>query len=128
MMKMLSKCAVGLLTCMLLTYPLASQETANVAGKWEMTRETPRGTQTSIFTFEQDGSLLTGTAEGRMGSTPISSGSVDGTVVTFTIMRGRGDRSFEMTYAGTVDGDTITGTMSTPMGEREFTMTRAEGS
>ncbi len=113
--------------------PAIAQETANVAGKWEMTTETPRGTMTTIFTFEQDGNTLTGTSEGqRGGGVPISAGSVDGNVVTFTVVRGggnrgMGNRSMEMTYTGTVEGDTITGTMNTPRGEREFTMKRMEG-
>ncbi len=116
-------CFVGLL---LIGSPLLAQEAANVAGKWEMTSETPRGTQTSTFTFEQEGTVLTGTVEGRMGETPINSGSVEGNTITFTIVRGRGDRSMELTYSGTLDGDTISGTMTTPRGEREFTMTRVE--
>lgn len=103
-------------------------ETANVAGKWEMTSETPRGTRTSTFTFEQEGTVLTGTVEGGRGSTPISSGSVEGNVITFKVVRGMGDRSMELTYTGTLDGDTITGSVSTPRGEREFTMRRVEGS
>jgi hypothetical protein len=81
---------------------------------------------TSTFTFEQDGNALTGTVETQRGSTPISSGSVEGNVVTFTIVRGMGDRSMEMTYTGTLEGDSITGSMSTPRGEREFTMKRVE--
>ena len=122
----------NVLTCalvgLIVTAPLLSQEPANVAGKWEMTNETPRGTQTSTFTFEQEENVLTGTVATQRGETPINSGSVEGNVVTFTIVRGMGDRSMEITYSGTLDGDTITGNMTTPRGEREFTMKRVEGS
>jgi len=116
------------LVCLAVATPASAQETGNVAGKWEMTNETPRGTQTSTFTFEQEGNILTGTAATPRGESPISSGSVEGNVVTITIVRGMGmgDRSMEMTYTGTLDGDTITGSMSTPRGEREFTMKRVE--
>jgi hypothetical protein len=114
------------LVCLTVATPASAQETGNVAGKWEMTNETPRGTQTSTFTFEQEGNILTGTVATPRGESPISSGSVEGNIVTITIVRGMGDRSMELTYTGTLEGDTITGSMSTPRGEREFTMKRVE--
>jgi hypothetical protein len=114
------------LVCLAAATPASAQETGNVAGKWEMTNETPRGTQTSTFTFEQEGNILTGTVATPRGESPISSGSVEGNVVTITMVRGMGDRRMEMTYTGTLEGDTITGSMSTPRGEREFTMKRVE--
>ena len=114
------------LTFMVFAIPTAAQETADVAGKWEMTNETPRGTMTSTFTFEQEGNVLTGTVETRGTSTEISSGTVEGNVITFSVVRAMGNRTRELTYSGTVDGNTITGSMSTPRGEREFTMTREE--
>ena len=115
------------LACAAVAAPAWAQETANVAGKWEMTNETPRGTMTSTFTFEQEGNVLTGTVETRGTSTEISSGTVEGNVITLTLVRAMGNRTRELTYSGTVDGNKITGTMSTPRGEREFTMTRVEG-
>jgi len=124
-MRMIAHGALAALACLALVFPLAAQETANVAGTWEMTNETARGTQTSTFTFEQEGSVLTGSVEGRMGSAPISSGSVEGNVVTFSVIRGRANsQTMEFKYTGTVDGDTITGSMTTPRGAREFTMKR----
>ena len=125
-MKMIASVLSCALVCLAVAVPVLAQETANVAGKWEMTNETPRGTQTSTFTFEQEGNVLTGTVATQRGESPISSGSVEGNVVTITIVRGMGDRSMEMTYTGTLEGDTITGSMSTPRGEREFTMKRLE--
>jgi hypothetical protein len=127
-MKRIFAAAACLLVLLAVTTPATAQETVNVAGKWEMTSETPRGTMTTTFTFEQDGSALTGTSEGqRGGEVPISSGSVEGNVITFTVVRGMRNRSMEVTYTGTLEGDTITGTMTTPRGEREFTMKRVEG-
>lgn len=114
------------LVCLVVATSTSAQETANVAGKWEMTNETPRGTQTSTFTFEQEGNILTGTVATQRGESPISSGSVEGNVITITMVRGMGERRMEMTYTGTLEGDTITGSMSTPRGEREFTMKRVE--
>jgi hypothetical protein len=65
------------LVCLAVATPASAQETGNVAGKWEMTNETPRGTQTSTFSFEQEGNILTGTVATPRGESPISSGSAD---------------------------------------------------
>jgi len=128
-MKNIARGVACALVCLVAASPVWAQETetANVAGKWEMSSESQRGTQTSTFTFEQEGNVLTGTVDGQRGETPISSGSVEGNEITFTVVRGMGDRSQEFTYKGTVDGDTISGSTSTPRGEREFTMRRVEG-
>jgi len=128
-MNKLAAAVVGVLVCVFAAAPACAQATAsaNVAGKWQMTSETPRGAQTSTFTFQQDGNALTGSVETQRGTTPINSGSVEGNVVTFKLVRGVGERSMEVTYTGTLDGDTITGSMTTPVGDREFTMKRVEG-
>jgi len=117
------------LVCLVVAAPAWAQDAApaNVAGKWEMTNETPRGTITSTFTFEQDGNVLTGTVEGRMGTTPISEGSVVGNEITFKVARSTPRGNFEIIYSGTVDGDTITGTITNPRGEIEITMRRVDG-
>lgn len=106
----------GLLFCAAIATPLVGQQTLNVAGKWEFTSEGPRGTQTSTITFEQDGTVLKGTMETQRGAVSFENGSVEGNKITFTIVRGMGDRTFEMTYTGTVEGDTMTGTMTNPRG------------
>ena len=118
-------CLVSVL--MLFAAAAVAQETADIAGKWEMTNETPRGTMTSTFTFEQDENVLTGTVETRGTQTPISTGTVEGSVITFSVVRAMGNRTRQLTYTGTVDGDTIRGTMTTPRGDREFTMKRVQG-
>ncbi len=106
----------GLLVCAAIATPLVGQQTVNVTGKWEFTSEGPRGTQTSTITFEQDGTVLKGTMETQRGAVSFENGSVEGNKITFTIVRGMGDRTFEMTYTGTVEGDTMTGTMTNPRG------------
>ena len=123
----------------LIVTPAAGQ--TDVAGKWEITFETPRGEITQIITFQQDSNTLTGTVErtggsggqraggggragGRGGAAEIESGTVDGNSVSFVIVRSFVDRVFETQYDGTVDGDTITGTSTSRRGETPFTMTR----
>ncbi len=126
MKKILSGMA-GAAIALLLAVPLQAQD-VDVTGKWETTRETPRGTMTTTFTFEQDGSKLTGTASSSRGDREITNGSVEGNKVTFTLVMTMGENTVEMTYTGTVEGDTITGTMQTPRGEVPWTAKRAGGS
>lgn len=108
--------------------PAAAQDAkaVNVAGKWELTSETPRGTSTTTLNLTQDGTNVTGTATMRMGDVPIKDAKLDGNNLTFTIEVGRGERTFEMHYKATVDGDTMKGTISNPRGgDRPFTGKRA---
>ncbi len=95
----------------------ASQKAVDVAGRWELTSEGMRGTRTWQLTFTQEGSTLSGHAEGQRGQIEIQRGSVTGNEITFTMQMGRGDRTFEMTYTGTVEGDSASGTFLTPRGD-----------
>ena len=122
MRKTIATFATALVLC-LLAAPAQAQD-MNVAGKWETTRETPRGTMTSTFTFQVEGNTLTGTVGSRIGDTEISEGTIDGNKISFKVVMSRGDRTFEMAYSGTVDGDTITGTITTMRGEQPWTAKR----
>jgi len=123
MKKIFSVVAVGAMALMI-AVPARGQQTVGVAGKWETTRETPRGTMTSTFTFNVDGNKLTGTVGSQRGDTEISEGTVEGNKISFKVVMTMGDNSFEMSYSGTVEGDTITGTMETPRGEVPWTAKR----
>ena len=111
----------------------ASSSAQDVSGMWEIRFETPRGAQTVNFTFAQDGSALTGSAEMTMGRPGGGGGGqsrtvefADGTVedgnISFSLILGAGQRSFTMTFVGTLDGDAMTGTVNNPRGgENPFT-------
>ena len=140
----------ALLTALLTTAVLAiapAPASSQVAGTWELTSETGRGTRTSTLMLTVDGSMLTGTETrtggGRGGGggggagggggggpqvTEISDGSIDGNSFTFTITRTFGDNSFTQLYMGTVDGATISGTIDSGRGGggRPFTGKRPE--
>jgi hypothetical protein len=133
----------ALLTALLTTAVLAiapAPASSQVAGTWELTSETGRGTRTSTLMLTVDGSMLTGTVTrtgggGRGGgggggpqAIEISDGSIDGNSFTFTITRTFGDNSFTQVYMGTVDGATISGTIDSGRGGggRPFTGKRPE--
>ena len=105
----------------------AKTEPAKVAGKWEMTRETPMGAMTTVFNFEQDGETLKGTITGGRGNreAPLT-GTVKGNAVKFqTTMQGRDGESRTIEYSGTIDGDDMKLEFETPRGKREATAKRA---
>jgi hypothetical protein len=101
--------------------------TTKVDGKWDMTREGPRGKTTSTLTLKQDGDKLEGTVVGGRNNTetPIK-GSVKGDKITFSLtVQGRNGESRTMEFSGTVAGDNIKGTVETQGGSREWTAARA---
>ena len=126
--------AVPVLAVLAASVPAAAQD---VSGVWEISWETPRGAQTVVFTFRQDGTALTGSAEmsmgrrggggGRVRTVEISSGSMEDGEIAFELVMGGGQRSFTMSFAGTVDGGVRKGTVTNPMGgENPFTGKRKE--
>ena len=113
----------ALLTTAVLTTAPAPVSAQNVAGMWEISYETGRGTRTQTLTLTVDGMMLTGTVTftggGRRGggggggpqSIEISDGKIDGSSFSFTVTRTFGDNSIVQSYSGTVDGMTLTGTI-----------------
>jgi hypothetical protein len=103
---------------------------AQIAGKWEISREGRNGTTTSPVTFEQEGDKLKGTVAGREGREFPLTGKVEGNKVQFSFqapsMGGPGGSGETRTveYSGTVDGDAISGEVETPRGKRSWTAKR----
>ena len=117
----------ALLTTAVLAMVPAPASAQGLAGMWELSRETGRGTRTSMLSLTVEGTTLTGTVTttgggrgGGGGGGPqeieISDGSIDGNSFTFTITRTFGDNSFSQVYSGTVDGMTIAGTVDSGRG------------
>ncbi len=127
----------ALITALLATAVLAMApapvSAQNLAGEWEITRVTGRGTFTQTLTLMVEGSTVTGTLAFQGGpggggpqSFPVSDGTIEGNSFTFTVTLSFGGNSFEQMYSGTVDGDTIEGTVRGGRGDQPFTGTRAE--
>src|SRR5271169_5485577 len=86
----------------------AQDAPANAAGTWEMSMESPRGTNTQTATIQQDGAAVKGTLKGQRGETPFE-GSVTGNKISFTVKRETPNGTFTIEYSGTIDGDSMTG-------------------
>ena len=112
----------ALLTAAVVAMAPAPASAQDLAGMWELSQETGRGTRTSTLSLTVDGMTLTGTVtttRGRGGggggggpqAVEISDGKIDGSSFSFSLIRTFGDNTITQTYSGTIDGATLTGTI-----------------
>ena len=95
-------------------------------GSWNMSIETPLGTQTPTID-------VTGDASGLMVSMGSPDGTVEATEVTFgddgalgfTVEIDAGGQQLTLVFTGMVEGDSLNGTFATDFGDMEATATRA---
>ncbi len=95
-------------------------------GSWNMSIETPLGTQTPTIN-------VTGDASGLMVGMASPDGTVEATDVTFgedgslgfTVEIDAGGQQLTLVFSGMVEGDALNGTFSTDFGDMEATATRA---
>lgn len=99
---------------------------SKLIGKWESTRETPRGTMTIVLTFDLKEGKLIGYTTMRDNKMEFSNIKFDGENLSFEMEFGRGDRTFSMAYKVKLKGDKLEGTMETPRGENEFIATKVK--
>jgi hypothetical protein len=90
-------------------------------GKWQLTINTPMGTQTPVLTINEDG---TGALEGSRGKQNVDDLKVDGDNVSYTVQFSAMGQQITLKVTATTSGDTLKGRMDTPMGGTDFTGTR----
>ena len=81
---------------------------AQVAGKWQMTMDTPHGVVKGPFVVQQDGGKLTISFDAEAFGKLPGTGSVDGDKVSFSLSVPNGPRGFG--FSGTLDGSKMSGT------------------
>ena len=81
---------------------------AKIAGKWQMSMETPHGVVKGPFDIEQEGAKLTFTFQTEMFGRTSGTGSLDGEKVSFSLNVPNGPQGFA--FSGTVDGASMSGT------------------
>jgi len=86
----------------------AYAETANVAGAWDITVNTPRGEMTNPMTIAQDGEKITVTMTSPRGEST-GQGTVKGNEIEWSVTRTTPRGEFTVVYKGTVAGDTMSG-------------------
>jgi hypothetical protein len=122
-MKIFNKAA----TVALMAVLAVSAWAADVTGKW--TAELPGRDgekRTTTFDLKADGGKLTGTVSGMRGNpAEISDGKIDGSNVSFKVVREFNGNSMTINYEGTLSGDDLNLTVKTPRGEQKVTAKRA---
>jgi hypothetical protein len=107
----------------LLVAPAAAQ--VNVTGDWDMTIESPQGTNTVKVTLTQDGEKVSGLFKSEMGELPFT-GTLVGVDLKFGFAIPIQGQSLDIVVTGKVDGATLAGKMQFGgFGEGDWSAKRA---
>jgi hypothetical protein len=99
---------IGLLSVLLFVPGLASAQTT-VAGNWDVTINSPQGSNTSLVVFKQDGNKVSAVLKGRGGELPFDGGTLTGSDLKFSFTINTQGMELPITLTGKVEGDTMTG-------------------
>jgi hypothetical protein len=112
---------VGLLTASVLLTTL-SVLAENVTGTWKGTYPGRDGqTRESTLVLKAEGEKLTGTVAGGRGESEIKDGTIQGSDISFSVVRNFGGNEETVKYKGKVVGDAIQ--FKVEAGERSYEMT-----
>jgi hypothetical protein len=104
----------------------AAGDTASVAGQWNLTVQSPNGSDKPTMTFSQDGETLTGTYRGASGGGGPVVGTIKGNKIQFLIPNRPNGVSRPIEFVGTVEGTTMKGKVTIRgMEEGTFTGTQS---
>nr|BAL53622.1 amidohydrolase [uncultured Acidobacteriota bacterium] len=108
--------------------PSASTPPVSVTGAWNLTVESPQGMVPVTADLRQEGDVLSGTVTSPFGQSNISSGSISGREVRFTLSVEIQGTPMLVTFAGRVEGDRMSGMVTVEgMGSFPFSGTRPRG-
>lgn len=94
----------------------SNDQTANVAGTWQISWQGRNGTQQGTLQLQEDGSNLSGTFKGPRGSTSLT-GSLQGNNISFNVqMQAR--RTITISFTGSVESDKMSGSLQMQGGRR----------
>ncbi len=92
---------------------------ADIDGKWTAETEGRNGPVTQALTLKADGNTLTGSMQGgRGGAVDISDGTINGSDVSFNIVREFNGNKITQQYKGTLSGGELKLTVSGGRGGR----------
>lgn len=92
---------------LLVAGPLFAQ--VNVAGDWEVTINSPQGSNAAIATLKQDGDKVSGVLKNPMGELPFEGATLTGDELKFTFTVNFQGTPLPITLTGKVKGATIDG-------------------
>lgn len=100
---------------------------ADIDGKWEAQVPGRDGqTRTQTFTFKAEGDKLTGTVGGMRGDTPITDGKINGSDVSFVVVRQTQKGEFRQEYKGKLAGSELKLSYTFGDNTREITAKKAQ--
>jgi hypothetical protein len=94
--------------------PLFAEDKVDVNGTWEMTFDSPRGSNTREMVMVQDGDKVTISTIGRDGESVSFEATLEGSTISWSQTQSRRGREISLTFIGTVDGDSMQGEMEVP--------------
>jgi aerobic carbon-monoxide dehydrogenase large subunit len=94
-------------------------------GNWNVTMDTPMGSQQMTITFVTDGGKLSGKLSGQQGDMEFTDGTVDGDNLAWTVKLEQ-PMPMEIETTATIDGDNLNGESKLgSFGTAKLTGTRA---
>ena len=96
----------------------------SVAGKWNVTMETPIGTQKFVWDLQSQAGAWSGTMAASTGTTALTNIEADGQKFSCESDVSSPMGSIHVAFSGEVIGDTVTGSCRTQFGNSAFTGTR----
>jgi hypothetical protein len=96
----------------------------SVAGKWNVTMDTPIGRQKFTWELQQSGDAWRGTMDGQTGKSDLNNIRVEGDSVGFDTRVVSPMGAINLTFEGAVNGDQISGACKTIFGNTQFTGVR----
>jgi hypothetical protein len=97
----------------------------SIAGKWNISMDTPIGRQQFVWDLKESGGLWTGAMDAQTGKAELKDIKVNGDDVAFDTRVNSPMGAVSLSFQGKVVGDQISGTCKTLFGNAQFTGTRA---
>jgi hypothetical protein len=120
----MSRAVLAVSLVALLAVPAAAQ--INLTGDWDMTIESPQGTNTVKVTLTQDGEKVSGLFKSQFGELPVT-GALTGVDLKIAFSLPIQGQSVDIVMTGKVEGPTLAGTVQFGgFGEGDWTAKRTE--
>lgn|SRR5688500_8293728 len=99
----------------------------SVAGKWNVTMQTPLGTMKFVWDFANDNGQWRGQmiGQGPIKDSELKDIQVQGDAVSFATTTQSPMGALQLTFEGAVTPETIVGTCKTKFGDNQFSASRA---
>ena len=89
-----------------------ASEAGALTGTWDLTVNATQGPMAVVAVINQSGTTFTGTITSQLGTSPISSGSISGSRMTWTTLTPINGQDMTLNYTAEVNGNRVTGTVA----------------